>query len=56
MTTNEIIQQARHIYYSNGGHLTKRQCAEQISLDAQDIKEVCRLFDIDYIDYIEGEI
>lgn len=57
MTTNEIIQQAQHLYYSNGGHLTKRQCAERVPTpDAEDLRDVCNIFDINSIDYIEGEI
>lgn len=57
MKINEIIQQAQHLYYSNGGNLTKRQCAERVPMpNAEDIRDVCNLFDISYIDYIEGEI
>jgi hypothetical protein len=57
MTTNEIIQQAQHLYYSNAGNLTKRQCAKSVPTpDAEDIRDVCNLFDIDYKDYLEGEI
>ena len=57
MTTNEIIQQAQHLYYSNGGNLTKIQCAERVPTpDAEDIRDVCNLFDIDYKDYLEGSI
>jgi hypothetical protein len=57
MTTNEIIQQAQHLYYSNGGKLTKRQCAKSVPMpQAEDIRDVCNIFDISYIDYIEGEI
>lgn len=57
MTTNEIIQQAQHLYYSNGGNLTKRQCAERVPMpDAEDLRDACNIFDIDYKDYLEGEI
>lgn len=57
MTTKEIIQQAQHLYYSNGGNLTKRQCAERVPTpDAEDIRDVCNLFDINYKDYLEGSI
>ena len=57
MTTKEIIQQAQHLYYSNGGNLTKRQCAERVPMqNAKDIRDVCNIFDINYLDYIEGEI
>lgn len=57
MTTKEIIQQAQHLYYSNGGNLTKRQCAELVPMpNAEDIRDVCNIFDMNYLDYIEGEI
>lgn len=57
MSAEEIIQQAQHLYYSNGGNLTKRQCAERVPTpDAEDLRDVCNIFDINSIDYIEGEI
>ena len=57
MTLKETIQQARHKYYSNGGHYTKKQCAEQAPTpDAKEIRDVCNLFDITSTDYIESEI
>lgn len=57
MTTNEIIQQAQHLYYSNGGNLTKRQCAERVPMpNAEDLRDEYNIFDINYLDYLEGEI
>lgn len=57
MTTDEIIQQAQHLYYSNAGNLTKRQCAKSVPTpDAEDLRDVCNIFDINSVDYIEGEI
>ena len=57
MTLKETIQQARHKYYSNGGHYTKKQCAEQApTTDAKEIRDICNLFDITSIEYIESEI
>lgn len=57
MTTNEIIQQAQYLYYSNAGNLTKRQCAERVPTpDGEDLRDVCNIFDINSVDYIEGEL
>jgi hypothetical protein len=57
MTTKEIIQQAQHLYYSNGGNLTKRQCAKRVPTpDAEDLRDVCNIFGIDSVEYIAGEI
>lgn len=57
MTTKEIVQYAQHLYYSNGGNLTKRQCAESVPIpDAEDLRDEYNIFDIDYKDYLEGEI
>lgn len=57
MTLEEIIQQAKHKYYSNGDHYTKKQCAEQAPTpDAEELRDVYNLFDITNIEYIESEI
>ena len=57
MTLKETIQQAKHKYYSNGGHYTKKQCAEQVPTpNAEDLRDVCNLFDINSTEYIESEI
>jgi hypothetical protein len=57
MRTEEIIEQAKQMYYINSGHFTKRQCAESVPTPkAEYIRDVCNLFDITYVDYIEGEI
>ena len=57
MTLEETIQQAKHKYYSNGGCYTKKQCAEQAPTpDAEELRDVCNLFDINSIEYIESEI
>lgn len=57
MKVEEIIQQAQHLYYSNAGSITKRQCAESVQTpNAEDLRDVCNIFDINSVDYIEGEI
>lgn len=57
MTLDEIVQQAKHNYYSNGGHSTKKQCAEQTPTpNAEELRDVYNLFDINNIEYIESEI
>lgn len=57
MTLEEIIQQAKHKYYSNSGCYTKKQCAEQAPTpDAEELRDVYNLFDINSTEYIESEI
>ena len=57
MSLEEIIQQAKHKYYSNGGNYTKKQCAEQTPIpNAEELRDIYNLFDITSIEYIESEI
>lgn len=53
MNETEILENAKFIYYSNAGNITKRQAVEQ-ALAKEYLSKLLTLFDITYDEYVES--